>query len=394
VPEVCLIQPDLAFIRSVRSRGGETLKKCYQCAACSVVCELSADDRPFPRKEMIWAGWGLADRLIADPDIWLCHQCNDCTIHCPRGARPGDVLAAIRSYIYENLSFPKFMGRALGNRRALPALFLVPIVLLLGCILLTAPQTATGEYLFLTSPKIDYNIFLPHGMVDALFVFGNILIFAFAAVSFKRFWHTLNADDRPAHLWFISAAIATMKETLTHEKFKKCIANKPRALAHMILLFGFLGALIATGLVSLFVFLPHYVHNWFGLAGVDSFFHIPLELPHPIKILGALSGIGLLVGSVMLIARRWANKDEVGANGYTDYLFLYIIFFTALTGMLAWMLHYSGIPLLAYADYFVHLTFVFFLLWYMPYSKFAHMIYRSLAIVHSKQVGHQARSIR
>ncbi len=31
------------------------------------------------------------------------------------------------------------------------------------------------------------------------------------------------------------------------------------------------------------------------------------------------------------------------------------------------------------------------LLWYMPYSKFAHMIYRSLAIVHTKQVGREGR---
>jgi quinone-modifying oxidoreductase subunit QmoC len=389
--ETRVVQPDLEFIRSVRSKGGDTLKKCYQCATCSVVCELSPEDRPFPRKEMIWAGWGQTGRLIADPDIWLCHQCNDCTTHCPRGARPGDVLAAIRSYIYENFSFPRFMGKALASRKALPVLFLVPIVLIIACILLTSPQTPTGEYLFLSSAEIDYNIFMPHSTVDALFVFGNILIFIFAALSFVRFWKMLQADGRPADMSFISAAIATAKEILAHEKFKKCTTNKPRAVAHMILLFGFIGAMITTGLVLLFVFLPHYLHNWFGIAGLDSFFHVPLELPHPVKILGALSGIGLLVGSIMLISRRWGNKDEVGANGYTDYLFLYIIFFTALTGMLAWLLRYPGIPLLAYANYFAHLVFVYFLLWYMPYSKFAHMIYRSLAIIHAKQVGREAR---
>ncbi len=388
--EAQLIQPDLDFIRSVRRRGGDTLKQCYQCATCSVVCNLSPEDSPFPRKEMLWTGWGQRDRLLADPDIWLCHQCNDCTTHCPRGARPGDVLAAVRTFMYENFSFPRFMGRALATPKALPLLFLAPVIVLLACIFLSAPHNPAGEFLFLSSSVVDFNIFLPHSTVDALFVFGNILIFAFAAVAFARFWKALQAGGHDRRLSFITAMILTVKEILRHTKFRDCTTNRPRALAHLFLFYGFVGAMITTGAVLVFIFVPHYL-ELLGFEQFHSFFDLPLDLPHPIKMLGALSGVALLVGCAMLILRRWGDKDEVGASGYADYLFLYILCFTALSGMLSWLMRLTGVPLLAYGNYFIHLVFVFFLLWYMPYSKFAHMIYRTLAIVYARQIRREAR---
>jgi len=380
-----VVEPDLEFIRKVKKAGGGTLKNCYQCATCSMVCNLSTGEAPFPRKEMILAGWGQKDRLIADPDVWLCYQCNDCTTYCPRGARPGDVLAAVRTYVYEHFAFPSFMGKALASPSTLPFLFFVPVAILLACIFAFAPQTADG-YVFLNSDTIDFNLFLPHSSVDGLFVAGNILIFFFAAVGFRRFWNLLQQPGQTVNMSFVGAAIATVKEIIGHSRFRDCGANNSRALGHMILLYGFIGAMITTGAVLFFVFIPHYL-NLLGMESLSSFFHVPIDLPHPVKILGALSGVGLVVGSFLLIYRRWTNKDAVGANGYADYLFLYVMGLTGLTGMLSWLTRLAGIPMLAYVNYFIHMVFVFFLLWYMPYSKFAHMIYRTLALIHARRTG-------
>ena len=61
----CTLKPDLEFARELTEAGGESLKKCFQCATCSVACPLAPANAPYPRKEMVWASWGLKDKLRA-----------------------------------------------------------------------------------------------------------------------------------------------------------------------------------------------------------------------------------------------------------------------------------------------------------------------------------------
>ena len=68
------------------------------------------------------------------------------------------------------------------------------------------------------------------------------------------------------------------------------------------------------------------------------------------------------------------------------------MFLVGLTGMLSWLTRLTGVAMLAYVNYFIHLMFVFVLLWYMPYSKFAHMFYRTLALTYAKRIGRVPRS--
>jgi quinone-modifying oxidoreductase subunit QmoC len=43
--------------------------------------------------------------------------------------------------------------------------------------------------------------------------------------------------------------------------------------------------------------------------------------------------------------------------------------------------------MLAYPTYFLHLTSVFFLFFYAPYTKMAHMVYRTTAMLYARMSG-------
>jgi len=366
------IEADLDFIRFLKRSGGGDLKKCYQCATCSAVCNLSTEKKPFPRKEMLLAGWGQADKLAKDPDIWLCYQCNDCSTYCPRGAKPGDVLAAVRAYVYEHFAFPSFMGKALAAPAALPLLFLVPMIVM-GLLLF-----GSGGFDFGGEAHIVFDHFISVHWLEGFFIAGNVVVFSCAFVGLWRFWNSLESPPGEEKKAFIPAAIETVIDILTHKSFFKCDANSPRAWAHLLVLGGFMGAALTAGLGAMALKL-------FGIEGPYTFQH-PFILVKLIKILGNLSAVAGIAGTSYLLVRRLTEPEIVGANGYQDKLFLWVIFITFLTGFMTQIVRMTGVPV-AYAVYYVHLCFVFFLLWYAPYSKFGHMFYRTLALIHARSAG-------
>ena len=71
-------------------------------------------------------------------------------------------------------------------------------------------------------------------------------------------------------------------------------------------------------------------------------------------------------------------------SSYYDNLFLYIVFGVGLTGILSMLARYADLKMIGYPIYYVHLVLVFVLLIYSPYSKFAHFVYRTVALIHKQ----------
>jgi quinone-modifying oxidoreductase subunit QmoC len=386
VDDTPVISPDLQFANEIMKSGGESLKKCYQCATCSVVCNLTQDDKPFPRKEMIYAQWGLKDKLFGNPDIWLCHQCSDCTAYCPRGAKPGEVLNAVRKLSIENYAVPKFLGKALGSPGSLVPLLAVPAVIFaiilssLGHLNLTKiPLNEEGQ--------ISYHEFLPSLYIDSVFVPIALFAVISLAIGVSRYWKDMVRAAGPVtpkgSIW--NTLYATISEILSHKRFEKCNLTKERKISHFLVFFSFIGLAITTAWAVLYLYGPGIMK----LLGAEPFEWMlgpsPYPLTDPVKWLANASALAFLVGITLVIRNRLKNQEKAGYGAYYDWLFISIVFAIMATGILSEVVRLANIAVLAYIIYFIHLVVVFFLFAYAPFSKMAHMLYRATAMVFEKQ---------
>jgi quinone-modifying oxidoreductase subunit QmoC len=57
--------------------------------------------------------------------------------------------------------------------------------------------------------------------------------------------------------------------------------------------------------------------------------------------------------------------------------------------MLAEIVRWMGIGFLYYILYYIHLVAVWFLFAYTPYSKLAHLVYRTTALIHNRACGRE-----
>jgi len=375
-----VIEPDLNFIKDVGILGGEDVKKCYQCATCAVVCPISPENRPFPRKEMIAASWGLKDKLVKSADPWLCHNCGDCSTRCPRNAKPADVLAAIRAQAITEYSAPAPLAKALNTPAMLPLLLLVPAVYIVVMGFIMEKVFGTAFLNFSPEGTIVHAKMVSTWLVDAVMLTAA----GFAALTFfngvKRFLCDIHqnalAEGKTAKqtieaAGFIQALIRTVPTILKHAKFNECTENKERSVSHLLVLFAFIGLFIVT--------------NIFFVAIYGLQIHGPYSQLNPVKWLANISGVALIVGSILMIKTRMSKPDQVSA--YKDWLLLGLVLGLGVTGMGAQLTRLAGWAVPSYTIYFMHLILIWFTFAYLPFSKLAHLVYRTVAMTYAEYAG-------
>lgn len=375
-----LAEPDVSFIKEVARLGGADVKKCFQCATCAVACPISPDTKPFPRKEMIATSWGLKDRLIGNGDVWLCHNCGDCSTLCPRGAKPADVLGAVRAATVLEYAKPTAVGKLVSDPKKLPILLAIPAVIILVLGLLLKIVGVHWLNFFPTGDHLWQSDYIHNYLVDIIMIPTFTSAIVIFALGLKRFLMDMHANavkegktnkDKIDPIEFGKSLIKVAPTIMKHERFNECTENKERSTAHMMVLFSFIGLFVVTACF--------FITEWV--------FHIegPYQQINPIKWLANVSGVCLVIGGGLLLKNRLSKKDQV--SSYWDWYLIGLVLTLGITGMLTQMLRLNGSYGLSAIVYFLHLISVWVLFAYTPFSKLAHIVYRTVAMTYQEYSG-------
>ncbi len=377
------INADLNFVKGLMLHGAADLKKCYQCSTCTVACPLTPDELPFPRKEMLWAQWGMKDKLVRDMDLWLCHNCNDCTDQCPRGAKPGEVMSSLRNQTIEHYSYPAAISKSAKSIRGNILLFLIPMTLIAIAI---AVQNIGSNFAFLTSKPIVYANMLSVTFIDIIFVPAVIFALFNSYKTMKNFLNGLKEQHPPTEKGetLLVAIKGTIKDVLSHIEFKKCGAKKSRNIWHKLMMYGFLGLFATTNAVMIL----HYLKE-FGFDVQST----PLPFLHPVKILGNVSAIAAFLGIYFIVRDRIKNSSTTILSLF-DWMFLGNMLLTVATGILCQAFRVADHANLAFFTYYIHLVMVFYMIAYAPQTKFGHILFRPVAMIYSRYSGRNKNIFR
>jgi quinone-modifying oxidoreductase subunit QmoC len=225
-------------------------------------------------------------------------------------------------------------------------------------------------------PTAGWDHFVPHWMIYSVYfpVVGFVSLMSLA--SGLRFWNLMGRHSNRSGS-FIGGMISAVIDIMNHKRFGSCDSAKPRRWGHFLLLWGFIGAAITSAFLIVVLYVPPFQEP------------IPLPLSHWIKILGNLSAVALVAGGVWLWVNRAKDGNRAGASTAFDMFFLYVVLAVIATGCLVEAGRFVLAPQIASWLYVLHLGVVLCLFLTFPYSKFAHLLYRTLAMVHERMTSPQ-----
>jgi hypothetical protein len=330
----------------------------------------------------------MQEELLASKELWLCYYCGDCSSTCPRQAEPGEFMAAARRYAIASYD-PSGLARLLFKLPAFAFVFLLILAILIGLFMVTlgdpsAPgaEIASGS---LTAPSSAALFqFLPRDLVHNVGLAAGGLI---ALITLVGIWRMIKAYRRLAapsakgtwKTWAGSLWNAFVVETIGQKRYREdCEAGIPWYLqkwfVHASTMWGFLGLLTATA--------SDFALDILGIKPTGT----PVPPWYPVRLLGTIAGVFLVYGTSVAIVKRLSGKDRSARYSWTsDWAFLILMWLSGVTGfILEITIYLPQLPTWGYWIFLFHVVVAGEMLVLLPFTKFAHAIYRILALyIHS-----------
>lgn len=371
------MKSDPHLIDEIKALGAANVGVCFNCGTCTATCKLSSESTSFPRRMTTYTQFGLKDKVLESPDLWLCNYCGECSKSCPREAEPAETMMALRRYAITQYTHP-LIGRLASKIYKSPSFALTSLILIslipMGVMLgLHGPINMQSVMLFSFFPQEYIDIF---GYVSSLFVAGLLLygmIRMYLLTSRSRFSPVASAKWLKEFFQTVIHEVMRQRRLFDCDLEQKGWRNRIRTqwFVHMTIFWGFVGLLVTTALAFM---IPTAI-----TVPLTNGLYVPLT--EPIRLLGTISGLFLVYGASIAIVHRIKKSDINSSHThFTDWAFLVLLLLTGLSGYVLEVVYYANAPLWFYAILTIHLTVVFDLLIVLPFTKFAHVFYRPLAI--------------
>ena len=364
-------------------RGAYVMSVCNACRYCEQFCPV------FPAMEQ--------RRMFAAADLRylanLCHNCGECLYACQYapphefGINVPQTLAAIRTRSYEIYCWPRFLAAAFKRNSLITSLMLSAGLI---AVMAFATSLANPDAIGQADLKADFYAVVPHGVMVTLF--GGVFLFVLAAwaIGLSRFWREQGGGDKA----LVNSQLLTANSQTFHRNARRALRDiltlrhlhatgvdctsaedtrRPwRRWFHHCTFYGFMLCFASTSVAAIY-------HTVFGWRAPYDYGSLPV-------LLGAIGGVGLLIGPVGLLVVRTRRDPALSHStdrGLDDSL-LVLLFLTSLTGLVLLVMRNEatmGLLLI------VHLGMVLALFLTLPYGKFVHGLYRAAALVKAAKEG-------
>jgi ferredoxin len=376
------VRVETSLLPELERFGAVDVSACFSCGNCSAACPLTSDGGAFPRRLIRYAQLGMREELLASPEIWTCYGCAECTTTCPRQADPAEFMSATRRYAVASFDRTT-LARRLATSAAFSVVFIGLLVTVLAAFMYSARGPTDGSTLALFE-------FVPAGFIHdlGLGVFG---VFALATgaglvrMVGRVFRGTTPKDETgsaPARPHVAEAVrYALVTESLGQSRFRRECAEEPEAsnlpwyrrrwFVHAATMWGFLGLLLAT--------IADYVLELTGIKPTGT----AVPIWDPVRLLGTAAGLLLVYGTSVLIVRRLRRSERSSATStVSDWSFLWMLWLAGTSGFaLELALYLPEAPAWGYAMFLFHVAVAMALVLLAPFGKFAHAVYRPVALV-------------